>query len=122
MTACSELASDRRAWLQTRTLSGFRQLEHPNDTMNWSTVSTESATSHAHADDEGFGTVVQPLTGAKYWVLFGRDPTLDPDDPRGHSASTSFVPPFEKFLEHRLLGWMIAEAIELLPGDVLCVF
>jgi hypothetical protein len=87
--------------------------------MNWSTVATTNATSHAHFDDEGFGTVIQPITGAKYWVAFGRDPSLDPDNPRAHVRSIFVVPPFDQFLAHQLKGWMVAEAVELLPNDAL---
>jgi hypothetical protein len=85
--------------------------------MNWSTVATTNATSHAHFDDEGFATVVQPITGAKYWVAFSRDPSLDAEDPRAHVGSIFVVPRFDQFMEHRLNGWMVAEAVELLPRD-----
>jgi len=87
--------------------------------MNWATVGTTSAVSHCHLDDEGFGTIVQLLTGIKYWVSFERDPTLGQDDPRGDFGSVSCVPPIDAFLAHRLEGWLRAEGIELLPGDVL---
>jgi hypothetical protein len=87
--------------------------------MNWSTVATTNATSHAHFDDEGFRTVVQPITGAKYWVTFGRDASLDPADPRAHISSIFVVPRLDQFLDHRLKGWMVAEAVELLPTDAL---
>jgi hypothetical protein len=119
MTLSSELASDRWAWLQTRDTRGLRQMEHPSDVMNWSTVGTTNALSHAHYDDEGFGTGVQPLTGSKYWVGFRRDPSLRPEDPQGDPGSIYSVPPFKEFLAHQLQGWLTAEAIELVPGDVL---
>jgi hypothetical protein len=85
--------------------------------MNWATVATKGATSWIHMDDEGFNTSTQPLTGAKYWVLFYRDPTA----PLGYGdmGSIQFPPSYDDFSDHKLAGYMVAEAVELCPGDLL---
>jgi hypothetical protein len=92
---------------------------HPSDSMNWGIVSTEGATSHLHEDDEGFGTSTQPITGAKYWVIFDRDRSLKAGKTRGDLGSISFAPPLSMFQDHAVKGWMTAEAVLLRPGDLL---
>jgi hypothetical protein len=87
--------------------------------MNWATVSTEHATSLAHMDTDGFATATQPLTGAKYWVIFSRAPHLDRDDTAGDFGTISFSPPISMLQDHDLAQYMTAEAVELRPGDVL---
>ena len=70
-------------------------------------------------DNEGFATSTQIITGKKYWVIFMRDSTLLPADPKGDVGSISFTPSYQQFKDHNLAGWFSAEAVELCPGDVL---
>jgi hypothetical protein len=73
----------------------------------------------AHFDTEGFATATQPLTGSKYWVNFVRNPNLAPDDTAGDFGSILFAPPISMLQDHKLAGYMVAEAVELRPRDVL---
>ena len=115
-----DLASDRWAWLQTHGCQGLRnELNHPANVTNWGTIATRGATSWIHIDDEGFGTSTQPLTGAKYWVIFYPDPNADPSLGHGNMASIRCVPDYETLLKHTLGGYFKAEGILLRPGDLL---
>jgi len=42
--------------------------------MTWGTAATKHAASWPHVDDEGFATVVTPVSGSKYWVVGKRRP------------------------------------------------
>lgn len=92
---------------------------YPHDTMNWATVATKSATSWIHTDTEGFGTTTQPLTGKKYWVMFIRNRFLPHRDTRGDLGATSWAPPLVDYQDHKLDGYMTAEAVVIRPTDVL---
>jgi hypothetical protein len=94
-------------------------MNYPHDMMNWSTVTTASATSWLHSDTEGLGTTTQLLTGAKYWVMFTRDRSLPSGETKGDLGAILFAPPLVDFQDHKLQGRMTAEAIVLRPGDVL---
>ena len=37
--------------------------------LTWGTAATKHAASWPHVDHEGFGTVVIPVSGSKYWVV-----------------------------------------------------
>jgi hypothetical protein len=87
--------------------------------MNWATVSTQHATSLAQMENEGFGTVIQPLTGAQYYIIFDRAPDLAEDDTTGDFGSISFLPPMNKLQNHEMEGYLTAEAVLIRPGDVL---
>jgi hypothetical protein len=70
-------------------------------------------------DNKGLGTSTQPITGAKYWVVFYRDPSVDENDTAGDFGSISFSPPISMLQNHELAGWMVAEGVLLRPGDLL---
>lgn len=56
----------------TRDLPGFPTMDPGTDHTIWGTAALKHATSWPHIDDEGFGTVVTNMVGAKYWVLARR--------------------------------------------------
>jgi hypothetical protein len=41
----------------------------PADKVIWGIASTRNASSWAHMDAQGVGTVIKVITGSKYWVL-----------------------------------------------------
>jgi hypothetical protein len=96
-------------------------MDYPQETMHWATVATAGATSWIHSDTEGLGTTTRLLTGSKLWVMFYRDPSLPPGDPRGDLGSISFAPPVAQYQNHMLEGYMTAEAVILHPTDTLSV-
>ena len=100
----SDLTSDQHAWVQTHGKSGFRPVCHPNNDTNWATVTTKSAVSLIHMDDDGFGTSTQLLVGWKYWAVFYHDPTLDENETKGDMGSINFEPSENALLMHDLCG------------------
>jgi hypothetical protein len=94
---------------------------HPSDDMTWGTAGSRGALSYAHLDDAGLCTSTQILTGKKYWVMFLRDPALPDGDPRGDLGSTKWSPTFLDMYAHKFKGYLVAEAIEMVPGTLLCV-
>ena len=120
--AIRQLASDRWAWQQMQGRQGFRRrLYHPSNVTNWGTVATRGATFWIHVDDEGFGTSMQPLTGGKYLVVFYRNKKKESSVGRGDMDSIHCVPVYEQMLKHEFGNYLTAEAVELRPGDLLCV-
>jgi hypothetical protein len=87
--------------------------------MNWATASTQNATTSIRMENEGFCTVIQPLTGAVYLVIFNRAPGLAPDDTAGDYGSISFSPPIGMLRNHDMGEYLTAEAVLIRPGDVL---
>ena len=57
------------AWQQTRGLPGFTQDNPPTDHLIWATTAMTNATTGFHIDGKGFGTIVDSITGTKYWVV-----------------------------------------------------
>ena len=58
------------------------------------------------------------MTGAKYWVLFYRNPELPPEIGGGHMGSIKFKD-FCYWDEHILNNSFRAEAVVLRPGMIL---
>jgi hypothetical protein len=114
----SELASDQYAWAQTSGSAGFCITQPPSSELGWGTVGTAGATSWLHIDTEGMGTSSQLLTGAKYWVVFYRDPGLPHGYEAGDMASIHFKDQCY-WDEHELTNSFCAEAVTLRPGMVL---
>jgi hypothetical protein len=113
------VSSDSWSWTQTCGEGGFRLMNYPHEKMNWATVSTKGATSWIHTDTEGFGTSTQLLTGEKLWIAFGPDRNRTPGDTKGDLGATSWAPPLNDYQDHKLRGYLTAEAILLRPTDVM---
>lgn len=114
-----DVSSDRWAFLQTDGAPGFRQLPYLSDDTSWGTVGTAGSTSFMHLDDAGLCTSTQILTGKKYWVIFYRDPSLKKHDPAGDLGSIDWSTSFSDLYEHKVKGYLTAEAIEMVPGTLL---
>lgn len=54
---------------ETRGVRGFPPVDPRTDDTSWGTAALKHAVSWPHIDDEGFGTVVTNMVGAKYWVV-----------------------------------------------------
>lgn len=54
---------------ETRGIRGFPRVNPRTDDTSWGTAALKHAVSWPHIDDEGFGTVVTTMVGAKYWVV-----------------------------------------------------
>ena len=54
---------------ETRGIRGFPPVNPRTDDTCWGTAALKHAVSWPHIDDEGFGTVVTAMVGAKYWVV-----------------------------------------------------
>jgi hypothetical protein len=114
-----DLSSDRWAWLQTNGAAGFRKLAYLSDDTCWGTVGTAGSTSFLRLDDAGLCTSTQVLTGKKYHVVFSRDRSLGKKDPAGDLGSIDWSPRFLDMCQHKLKGFLTAEAIEMGPGTLL---
>jgi hypothetical protein len=69
-----------------------------------------------HIDDEGFGTAVWIMSGAKWWVVMkSRKPSDDKDFNGDLSSMNAFPLNFE--VGHAGDGYFEAEAILLVAGD-----
>ena len=54
---------------ETRGVRGFPPVDPRTDDTSWGTTALKHAVSWPHIDDEGFGTVVTNMVGAKYWAV-----------------------------------------------------
>lgn len=50
-------------------MKGLAPMQSLHNELIWGTAALADAVSWQHVDDEGFGTTVTVMTGAKYWVL-----------------------------------------------------
>jgi hypothetical protein len=108
----SLLASNERAWHETRDRSPFDQDSQPlADELSWGTAATQHATSWMHEDDDGFGTVVTVKTGAKYWVV--ARPRNKSANPSRIKLSVKWDPVTPNVKDYEM------EAVLLRPGLVL---
>jgi hypothetical protein len=104
------------AWQQTRGDPGFPKDEPPCSHLIWLTTAMGNATSWIHIDANGLATIVDGVTGTKYWVVCRRRDTLPPHGP-GDGASihayhtTEIDSASTEIFEH--------EAIVIKPGTLL---
>jgi hypothetical protein len=63
------LATNEKAWQETRDVPAITSINFPNDDMVWGTASTRNATTWGHIDDLGMASVIRIMTGRKYWVI-----------------------------------------------------
>jgi hypothetical protein len=88
------------------------------DETIWGTAALKHATSWSHIDDEGFGTVVTNMVGAKYWVL-ARHKQDAPST--SHDGDMGSVHAFGSTIDPTSVGSerYEHEALLLTPGTVL---
>ena len=103
---------------ETRGMPGFPALNPRTDDTTWGTAALRDAVSWPHIDDEGFGTVVTTVVGAKYWVV-GRRCRDAPSS--GWHGSMGTVKVFSDIVEPTMPNGELYEheAMLLTPGTVL---
>lgn len=82
------LATHERAMQATRGLRGLPHINPQTDQTIWGTTALKHATSWPHIDDEGFGTAVTNVVGAKYWVLAKKRRDAPDDSQVGDMGTT----------------------------------
>jgi hypothetical protein len=112
------LASEEKAWHETKGLAGCVIERNLSDETNWAIAGTRGATSMTHIDDDGFGTAVRVMAGSKYWVVMRSREPSDSDDHSGDLKSFKGFP-LNFQLGHTGDGYFEAEGIHLKLGDVL---
>ena len=113
------LSTDTVAWRDGNKYNPKRVVHYPAKDMKWGLVALRGALHTTHIDAHGVGTFVEPLTGAKWWIMAV---------PLDHSVGFSqFADVSQFFSEHFDLdksgeGLWRLEAVLLTPGSRLYVF
>ena len=121
LSLCRNLATNVIAWHATRGVRGILGHFHfPRDEMIWATASTRGATTWSHVDDHGLGTVVQIMTGYKYWVILR--PKYDQGSPLVDMGSVDAFNNSSWNVNDICDSPWEYEGVLLGPGDTLCVY
>jgi hypothetical protein len=112
------LASEEKAWHETRGLPGCRKERNLNDDTKWGITGTKGCTSMTHLDDDGLATAVRVMAGSKYWVVMKpRNRTSNNEFTGDLSSIEAF--PLDFDMCHSGHGHFEGEGVHLIQGDVL---
>jgi hypothetical protein len=117
ITFPSYLNSHTFAWQQTRGLRGFPPDSPPSDHLFWATTAMKNATSWIHIDANGFGTVIDSVTGTKYWVVCRRRRDLTGPGTQGDLSSMFCFEGTQ--VDEAATSCFEHEAVVIQPGSVL---
>ncbi len=65
------LSTDTVAWRDGNKYNPEKVVHYPAKDMKWGLVALRGALHTTHIDAHGVGTFVEPLTGAKWWIMAG---------------------------------------------------
>lgn len=96
---------------------GYLPRPFPIGDFRWGLAATSGAFNRWHIDSDGFGTFVEPISGAKWWFMARPIDSLAPD----MFNSTGFLMNEDWDLDMAGNGVFAVEAILLEPGSMLYV-
>jgi hypothetical protein len=109
----SSFSSDSHALSRVFRQDGWMKRAIPIEDVRWGLAATAGAFHHWHIDSEGFGTFVEPMAGAKWWIV--ARPMKDLNFQPFNETSVLLDPKFDLYKGGK--GLYDVEAILLRPSS-----